>query len=342
MITVLDNYNLLRHNTFRIDAVCSKWIDYTSAEDLRLMPAEIEGNPCFSIGEGANILLTGNFQGVVLHSSILDVEMDFDNDGNLLIRAGSGLKMDDLIHYTCLNGWWGLENLSLIPGTVGASVVQNIGAYGVEIKDVVKEVECFDLQTRSFVRFTDEECRFSYRNSIFKDTDRRFVVTYVTYRLKKKSGPNLRYGNLQERFTGNVTLSPMMVREEIIRIRNEKLPPVDEIGSAGSFFKNPVITMSEYQNLLEHEQVRNGRTVSDIPHYLVDGFVKIPAAWLIEKCGFKGKEYGNVGVWGKQPLILVNLTGKATSDEVLELENVIIGKVESTFGIRLHPEVDHI
>ena len=341
MITILEKYNLQQHNTFRIEASCSEWVEYTSVDDIPAVVSLTKGKPFVSIGEGSNILFTDDYHGVVLHSRILDLEMNIDSEGDLLVKAGAGLKMDDLIGYLSANGWWGLENLSLIPGTVGASVVQNIGAYGAEAKDSVVKVECYDVEANMFVTFDNKDCDFSYRNSFFKKCGGRYIVTYVIYKLRKNALPNLKYGNLGDRLSIKDTITPLVVREEIIKIRNEKLPPVEEIGSAGSFFKNPVISEEDYISLKEIQRNRLNNA-SEIPHYAVEGGIKIPAAWLIEQCGFKGKQYGNVAVWKRQPLIIVNLTGKATSAEILELESKIIETVKSTFGIELEPEVDHI
>lgn len=343
MITIIENYNLIQNNTFRISANCKKWLEYTSVSDLYLIAEEVSSNKFFSIGEGSNILFTQDYDGTILHSRIIDMNVNIDDNGDLLVRCGAGIKLDDIISYCCSAKRWGFENLSGIPGNVGASVVQNVGAYGVEIKDLVEEVECFDMNKKEYVILSNDMCKFAYRHSIFKEYKTAFVVTHVTYRLKKMNKPYLEYGNLKEVFSQLNNITPNEVRKEIISIRDMKLPSIDKIGSAGSFFKNPILSETEFRKIKQRHEEYNITGVSNIPHFQTGaGNIKIPAAWLIEQCGFKGISYGNAGVWEKQPLVLINRTGKASAQEIINLENLIRDTVYSKYEIILEPEVEHI
>lgn len=341
MITEINQYNLRPNNTFRIDAVCDEWIEFTSSDDLPVIASRLEGKKYICIGAGSNMLFVGDYDGAVLHSRILDVEaVSGASDFSVRLRVGSGVEFDSLIEQCCRSGLWGIENLSGIPGEMGAAAVQNVGAYGVEAKDVIKEVECYDMQTRQYVTFSAEECRYGYRYSMFKDPSlrSRYVITYVVIELSTKLMLNIEYGSLKNHIPLDCK-DPMMVRDAVIRVRNEKLPSVEIVGSAGSFFKNPVVDSNSFERLLRQAEAENRGSV---PHFKVADGVKVPAAWLIDQCGLKGFEHGNAGVWSKQPLVIVNLTGKASSSEILEVENIVIDKVASTFGITLVPEVEHV
>jgi len=344
MINEVENYNLKFHNTFRVDAVCSRWLEFSDANDLPEVATKVAGNKFMCIGGGSNLLFIHDYDGTIIHSRILDAEMSVrESDGRLLLRAGSGIVMDSLIEQCCINEIWGLENLSGIPGEVGAAAVQNVGAYGVEAKDVIESVECYDMLKKEFVIFSASECDFGYRHSMFKTDSfkNRYAVTYVTFLLKSKPDPKLEYGNLHLK-VGNIhTLTPTIVREAVMDLRAQKLPPVEKYGSAGSFFKNPVVGMSVFNRVTELVKKAHGEDCC-VPHFKSGDDVKIPAAWLIEQCGFKGFTYGNVGVWHLQPLVIVNLTGKATAREIMYVENMIKTKVQETFGIELTPEVEHV
>jgi UDP-N-acetylmuramate dehydrogenase len=246
------------------------------------------------------------------------------------------VEWDHFVSETCRHGLWGAENLSLIPGEVGAAAVQNIGAYGVEIKDILSGVVAFDLQERRKVKFSREECRYGYRDSLFKQpgSKGRYVITSVLLRLSRKPAPRLDYKGIREALEGREPQSPQEVREAVIRIRRAKLPDPEEIGSAGSFFKNPVVSREEFARISPD---------GSAPHYdLPDGTVKVPAAWMIDRCGFKGATEGGAAVYEKQPLVIVNQSGTATPQEVLALEQRIINGVRERFGVTLHPEVEHI
>ncbi len=329
-------YDLSSQNTFRMKVSCECFVEYETAKELEGLNFDRLPQPFLHIGEGSNLLFTKDFPGTVLHSNIeyvryVDVGLD-----EVPVIVGAGVNFDSFVSEMCRHGLWGAENLSKIPGEVGAAAVQNIGAYGVEVKDIISGVVCFDLKERKKVRFTAAECRYGYRTSIFKEAENRgrYVVTGVLFRLSRKPSPKLDYKGISEALGGKSPTSPMEVREAVMRIRREKLPPVEEIGSAGSFFKNPVVSREEF-----------GRISPDgtAPHYeLPDGSVKVPAAWLIDRCGFKGVSEGGAAVYEKQPLVIVNATGEASPEDVLALERRIIDGVRERFGVTLHPEVEHI
>jgi UDP-N-acetylmuramate dehydrogenase len=238
-----------------------------------------------------------------------------------------------------------VENLSYIPGEVGASAVQNIGAYGVEVKDVIRTVYCYDTVEEEFVSFDVSECGYGYRDSIFKDPEikGRYVVTHVVFALSREPMPRLEYGHLREAVeAAGAMLTPELIRKVIIKIRKEKLPEPSVMGSAGSFFKNPVISAEHFQKIESAAKAEFGAEYK-VPHYdLPDGMVKVPAAWMIEQCGWKGRRSGGAAVWEKQPLVIVNYTGEAYPEEIVGLEKRIVASVKAKFGVDLHPEVDHI
>ena len=265
------------------------------------------------------------------------------------VRIGSGVVWDDFCAWAARNGYWGAENLSLIPGEAGAAAVQNIGAYGKEAGDIIESVECLDIQDNRTVVLKGSECGYGYRESRFKnDLKGRYIVTAVNVRLTKKYSPDLDYGHvreaLAERYGSAVIderrLTPAQVREVIIDIRRNKLPAPEETGSAGSFFRNPFVLPEQYAKVAKVAEKEN---LGPVPHFPGDdGLIKIPAAWLIEKCGWKGYVEGNAGVYRNQPLVIINATGKATPDEILALESKIVSSVREKFGILLRPEVEHI
>ena len=299
------DYDLSPLNTFRMKVRCACFVEYSSIEELAGLDMDSLPKPVKHIGGGSNLLFTGNFPGTILHSAIKYVKyVDIGLD-EVPVMAGAGVKWDALVEELCGYGLWGAENLSLIPGEVGAAAVQNIGAYGVEFKDLVSGVSCYDLKERRRCRFTVSECRYGYRESMFKESGDRYIITSVLLRLSRSKGPVLGYKGLE--------------------------------GIAGSFFKNPVVSP------LDFARVADAADGSPVPHFILDdGFVKIPAAWLIDQCGFKGEREGGAAVYEKQPLVLVNATGDATPEDVLELERRIVAGVHQRFGISLTPEVEHI
>ena len=298
------------------------------------------------IGGGSNLLFTGDFPGTVLHSAIRHIEVISDSDDEVLVRVGAGVEFDKLCEWAAGRGLWGPENLSHIPGEAGAAAVQNIGAYGVEAKDIIREVRAFDLVSRKFLTFSVEECNYGYRDSFFKSPEGkdRYIITGIVFAFRRNGSPILEYGNLRETLLSRCPCpTPSDVRETIISIRRTKLPEVGEVGSAGSFFKNPVVSREVFGNVVRV----SGRDEASVPHYPVPGpggepWVKIPAAWLIDQCGWKGAVRGGAGVWPSQPLVIINASGEASPEEILALEDSIRMSVSDRFGIVLSPEVEHI
>ena len=298
------------------------------------------------IGGGSNLLFTGDFPGTVLHSAIRHIDVISDSDDEVLVRVGAGVEFDKLCEWAARRGLWGPENLSHIPGEAGAAAVQNIGAYGVEAKDIIREVRAFDLVSRKFLTFSVEECNYGYRDSFFKSPEGkdRYIITGIVFAFRRNGSPILEYGNLRETLLSRCPCpTPSDVRETIISIRRTKLPEVGEVGSAGSFFKNPVVSREVFGNVVRI----SGRDEASVPHYPVPGpggepWVKIPAAWLIDQCGWKGAVRGGAGVWPSQPLVIINASGDASPEEILALEECIRMSVSDRFGIVLSPEVEHI
>ena len=327
------DYDLSEHNTFRMKVRCARYIEYESVEELSGLDWDSLPKPVKHIGGGSNLLFTGDFPGTILHSAIRHIKyVDMGLD-EVPVIAGSGVVWDELVAQLCGHGLWGAENLSLIPGEVGAAAVQNIGAYGVEIKDIISGVSCYDIQERKTCKFTVAECRYGYRESMFKEVGGRYVITSVLLRLSRKPRPRLEYKGL----AGVDASSPASVREGVIAIRRSKLPDPEELGSAGSFFKNPVISAADFV------RVCNAAPEGNVPHFVLDGgMIKVPASWLIDQCGLKGESEGGAAVYDKQPLVIVNASGEASPDDVLELERRIIATVHARFGVSLHPEVEHL
>lgn len=319
-------------NTFGLDVKTKIYAEYHSVDELRALLEQYRGERLLHIGAGSNLLFTRDFDGVILHSAMRRARATKEDAEHVWIEAENGLVLDDLIAQLCDMGLSGLENLSYIPGEVGASAVQNVGAYGVEAKDLITEVRALDIVDGSERVFTNAECRYGYRDSIFKNELRgKYIITHVTYCINKTFEPKLDYGNLR----GEVGESPapMDVRDAVIRIRKQKLPEVGEIGSAGSFFKNPIVPREVYEAI--------AKDYERVPHFEQDGGIKIPAAWLIEQCGWKGKMLGGAQCYPKQPLVLVNL-GNATPDDIINLAAAICADVKQRFGIEISPEVNYI
>lgn len=334
----LYNCSLLPYNTFGMDVKASRFVEYASVEELRdLWNAEREAVArALHIGGGSNLLFASDYEGLILHSAIKGYTVVKETEEEVEVRVGAGEVWDDFVAYTVANGWYGAENLSLIPGEVGASAVQNIGAYGVEAKDLIVSVDTFGLETGEERRFMREECRYAYRESVFKqELKGKYAVTFVTYRLKKHPVFHLEYGNIRaelEKQGCQVDLEN--VRRIIIAIRQAKLPDPKVLGNAGSFFMNPVVPKMQFEALLAQ--------YPDMPHYPVDeAHVKIPAGWMIDRCGWKGKRVGHAGVHEKQALVLVNCGG-ATGKEVMHLAEEIVASVRERFGVTIRPEVNYI
>ncbi|MDR1698639.1 MAG: UDP-N-acetylmuramate dehydrogenase [Prevotellaceae bacterium] len=331
---IKENFSLLKYNTFGIDVRAGFFVEYSSAEELCAFLKDknfIQNKKILSVGKGANLLFLSDFNGIILHSKILGKEIIRETETEIFLRAGAGETWDDIVDFAVKNGWGGAENLSHIPSSVGASVVQNIGAYGAEVQDLIFSVETVEIDTGNVRIFTKEECKFAYRSSAFKtDYAGKFVITQVTYILQKKPVFILCYGNLENELKDKkITLQT--IRETIINIRSEKLPAPETLGNAGSFFTNPVISKTQYQRLKA--------TFPQMPCYpLSDDEVKIPAAWLIEHAGWKGFSDGKVGVHNQQALVLVN-RGSASGADVAALSDKIRESVRQKFDITLVPEV---
>lgn len=350
--------DLTKMNTFGMKVKARSFIEYDSVADLVEIEFEELARPVLHIGGGSNLLFTDDFKGTVLHSKINFIEIldtpchserNEESSSPVLVSVGSGVVFDDFCDWAAKEGLWGAENLSYIPGEVGASAIQNIGAYGVEVKDIIHKVYCYDTVEEEFVSFSLEECGYGYRDSIFKKPEikGRYIVTHVVFALSREANPQLGYGHLRAAVMeaagdDESRITPAIVRKVIIKIRKEKLPEPSVMGSAGSFFMNPVISAEHYQKIEVAAKAELGADYK-VPHYdLPDGAVKVPAAWMIEQCGWKGKRSGGAAVYDKQPLVIVNYTGDAYPEEIIGLERRIIASVKAKFGVELHPEVDHI
>ena len=378
MINTTYYQDLTKMNTFGMKVKARCFMEYDSVADLVDIEFEELARPVLHIGGGSNLLFTDDFKGTVLHSKINFIEI-LEEGSDVLVSVGSGVVFDDFCAWAAKEGLWGVENLSYIPGEVGASAVQNIGAYGVEVKDVIRTVYCYDTVEEEFVKFDVEECEYGYRDSVFKapEVKGRYIVTHVVFALSRTPQPRLDYGHLRDAvMASSVSLSsdprpatssrthplagggmslpsdteeammsrltPALIRKVIIKIRKEKLPEPSVMGSAGSFFKNPVITAEHFARIEAAAKAEYGPDYK-VPHYdLPDGMVKVPAAWMIEQCGWKGRRSGGAAVYDKQPLVIVNYTGDAYPEEIVGLERRIIASVKAKFDIDLHPEVEHI
>ena len=321
---------------------CRAYVEVTDPKDLLTLDFDSLPQPLFVMGGGSNLLFTKDFPGTVLHlcNKGYDV-IPSEAKESVLVTAGAGVVFDDFCAWAAAQGLWGPENLSLIPGEVGASAVQNIGAYGVEAKDIIDTVHAFDRTTRAFVDIPGADCGYGYRTSLFKtDWKGRYIITAVTFRLSAVPQPKLDYGGVR-RALGDREPTPQVIRETVIGIREQKLPDPKVTGSAGSFFCNPVIERDHFEKIVAIAKAENGPEY-EVPHYDVGERVKVPAAWMIDQCGFKGAREGGAQVYPKQPLVIVNETGEATPDEIIALEQRVIGTIREKYGIELHPEVEHV
>ena len=297
-------------NTFGIDAKAKIFAEYSSVEELKELLTKYHGERILHIGQGSNLLFTGDFNGVILHSGMARARFLDDET----VEAQNGLRLDDLIAQLTDMQYCGMEKLSLIPGEVGASAVQNVGAYGVEAKDVIVRVHTLDIETLEEKVFSNAECKFGYRDSAFKhELKGKYIVTSVVYHVTKGDA--------------------MKTREEIIQTRLAKLPEVGKVGSAGSFFMNPFVPEEQAKALLAQ--------YPDMPHFETPQGVKIPAAWLIEQCGWKGKKLGGAQVWPKQALVIVN-ANHSTAQDIIDLAAQISKSVKDKFNITINPEVNYI
>ena len=330
----LKNYNLKAHNTFGIDAKCSRFLEYESVAEAQEVAKILRESsiPYIIIGGGSNLLLTKDYEGIVVHSACKGVE----RRGNSLI-CGSGEVWDDIVAKSIAMQLYGAENLSLIPGDVGASAVQNIGAYGSEVKDLIRKITAVEISTGAVREFNHTECEYGYRQSRFKhEWKNRFLIISVEYELSEAFQPRLDYGNIRAELERRNITEPtaQQLRDTIIDIRNAKLPDPKVMGNAGSFFMNPIVSREKYEQLAEQ--------YVGMPHYEIDADnIKIPAGWMIDQCGWKGKSLGRAGVHDKQALVLVN-RGGATGAEIVALCEAIQKDVKAKFDIDIHPEVNII
>ena len=336
MITY-ENYSLQTLHTFHLPIKTRYYVEYASVDELRTFLAEsplVKEYPLFHMGGGSNLLFLHDYEGVVLHSGIRFIETLSDDDDTVLLRVGAAVEWDTLVEYCVKKSWGGIENLSLIPGEVGASAVQNIGAYGVEAKDVIEQVETVEIQSGAIRIFSTAECRYAYRDSIFKNELKgKYIVTAVQYRLQKNPEYHLEYGHLRETI-GDRPLSLSLVRQVVMDIRHSKLPDCNACGNAGSFFKNPIVPVALYEKLKKR--------YPDMPAYPVDAErVKLPAGWLIDRAGWRGRTHRGAGVCDTQALVLIN-KGDAAPQDIVELSYMICRSVKEQYGVELTPEVNII
>ncbi len=328
------NYNLKQHNTFGIDARCAQFVEYSNEAEAQEVAAMLRSSslPFIIIGGGSNLLLTRDYEGIVVHSACKGVERE-----GVCLTCGSGEVFDDVVAQSIAMGLYGAENLSLIPGDVGASAVQNIGAYGAEAKDLICRIRAVEIATGKVCEIEKEACDYGYRQSRFKhEWKNQFLIVSVTYTFSETFHPLLDYGNIRAELEKEGIAMPtaLQLRRTIIRIREAKLPDPKVLGNAGSFFMNPIVAREVYQKLAAQYE--------GMPHYDIDDdHVKIPAGWMIDQCGWKGKSMGRAGVHDKQALVLVN-RGGATGEEVVALCRQIQADVKAKFGIDIYPEVNVI
>ena len=319
-------------NTFGIDVTAARFLEYGSEDELReLIAAGQVVAPWLHIGGGSNLLFIKDYEGTVLHSRIGGLEVTSEDEEHVWVRVGAGVVWDDFVAWCVKRHWYGAENLSLIPGEVGASAVQNIGAYGVEVKDLITSVETINMAREKRIYGVDE-CGYSYRRSLFKQPEMKAVfVTYVNFCLSKREHYTLDYGTIRQELEKYPVLNLETLRRVIIDIRQSKLPDPKVLGNAGSFFMNPIVPRAQFERLLAE--------YPDMPHYPVDeDRVKIPAGWMIDRCGWKGKALGPAAVHGRQALVLVN-SGGATGADIVALSDAVRASVREKFGIDIHPEV---
>jgi UDP-N-acetylmuramate dehydrogenase len=335
MLQIHQNVSLKNFNTFGIDASARYFVEIAHEDDLveLFLDPKWKDTERLVLGGGSNLLLTKDFDGLVIRMNIRGIEHRINHD-EVFVAAGAGEVWRDLVNY-CI-GWQfaGVENLSLIPGSVGASPIQNIGAYGVELKDVFDSCRAFEIATGTFKTFTKADCHFGYRESIFKQQKGQYIIVGVKFILSLTPSINTRYGAIEQELANRGITNPTIkdISQVVSHIRVSKLPDPSTIGNAGSFFKNPVITTQTF------EQVAN--KYPDIVNFPAgDGFVKLAAGWMIEQCGWKGKMVGHTGTWKNQALVLVN-HGGATGEEVYNLSSQIIDSVQNRFGVTLEREVN--
>lgn len=331
---LVNNFPIKQLNTFGINVLAKYFAEFNSIAGLEELLSISEGNKMI-LGGGSNILFTKDFDGTLLKNNITGIEKIAETPDAVLLKVGAGVVWHDFVLYCLENNYAGVENLALIPGSVGASPIQNIGAYGVEVKSVIHSVQAFHLMEKSVTEFLNADCRFGYRNSIFKNESKgKYAIVSVVFKLNKKPVFNISYGAIGQELDkmGITDLSIQSIAKAVINIRQSKLPDPAVIGNAGSFFKNPEVSLSKF------EELRN--EFPEIVGYNLDnGNVKLAAGWLIEQCNWKGFRRGDAGCHAKQALVLVNY-GNASGSEIYELSSEIILSVKQKFGIELEREVN--
>jgi len=333
-LKIQQNISLKPYNTFGIHANAKRFVSVNSIKDLKEILASEKA--IFLLGGGSNILLTGDLEKLVIHLNTKGIIVNDFDENEVLVTAEAGENWHELVLWCVSQNYGGLENLALIPGNVGTSPIQNIGAYGVEIKDAFQQLEAIDIETGKTKIFTNADCDFGYRNSVFKNELKgKYIIVNVTFKLTKKNhNINISYGAIKDILTDKENPSIKEIADAVIAIRQSKLPDPKEIGNSGSFFKNPVINVDLFKELSEN--------YPEIPHYVIsENEIKIPAGWLIEQCGYKGKRFGDAGVHEKQALVLVNYNN-ASGKEIYDLAQKIQKKVIKTFKISLEIEVNVI
>ncbi|MBD0825036.1 UDP-N-acetylmuramate dehydrogenase [Aestuariibaculum marinum] len=335
---IQENISLKPFNTFGIDVRADHFVSVNSVEELKSVLSLQNYTNKLILGGGSNMLLTKDVNALVIHVNLKGIEVFNENEHEVYVKANAGENWHEFVLWCINNNYGGVENLSLIPGNVGTAPIQNIGAYGVELKDVFHSCEAITVENSSIVNFTNDDCNFGYRNSIFKQQAKgKYIITSVTFKLRKTNHQlNINYGTIASQLKAMQIGSPTIqdISKAVIAIRESKLPNPKEIGNSGSFFKNPVISKTAFNKLLANFE--------DIPSYPVsDTEVKIPAGWLIEKAGFKGKRFGDFGVHKNQALVLVNY-GNAKGEDILKLSKLIQNTVNRLFNINIEAEVNII
>ncbi len=332
---LLENVSLKKYNTFGVDVKARYFTEPESTEQIRefLLAGQTAIHPLLILGEGSNILFTKDFEGIILRPLIKGIEKVEETAKHVYLKVGAGENWDEFVKYCVDNNWGGLENLSLIPGSVGAAPVQNIGAYGIEVKDVIEYVEALEISNLNINKYAVPECMFGYRNSIFKQKlKNKTIITHVIFRLDKEHRFNTQYGNIEKELDNFPETNIQNIRQAVMNIRSSKLPNPKEIGNAGSFFKNPVISKELLENIRTYFPKISCWEMNE-------NQFKISAAWLIEQCNWNNKRIGQTGTYKNHPLIIVNY-GKATGKEIINLVRKIQKAVKNRFAITLEPEVN--
>jgi len=337
---LLENYSLKKVSTFHVKTNAEYYTEFASVDELKeILSSEfIKINPYMILGGGSNILFTSDYEGIIIRNVFKGISTVKEEGDTIYIKANSGERWHSFVIHCVNNNYGGIENLSLIPGTVGAGPIQNIGAYGAELKDVLHEVEAINIKTQEIKTFTNAECKFGYRESVFKhELKGKYIILSVTLKLVKNPAKvNLGYGSLSKELQDEGITNPTIkdVSNAVIKIRSSKLPDPDKIGNAGSFFKNPVIANVQFEKV-------KGQHPNVVSFPAEEGYTKLAAGWLIEQCGWKGKRFGDAGVHVDQALVLVNYDD-ATGKEIYDLSTKIIQSVKEKFGVELEREVNMV